>query len=134
MRDIKFRVWDDDPQVQQMFYSTGLSHILFGGSQSDIGLGIDLHWSVKNAFRGWHRERSFRKDLEDGVLVFEQSTGLADKNGIKIYEGDRVSFWGGEGTVVLDEGCFVIRYTENDYFTINARDVEVIGNIHEKPE
>jgi uncharacterized phage protein (TIGR01671 family) len=83
-----------------------------------------------------------------------QFTGLLDKNGKKIYEGDivrhpyvdpifrdLVESKDGDGVtseVVFHDGAFVVKYDVNDYiyldgFTRNGH-VEVIGNIHDNPE
>ena len=68
-------------------------------------------------------------------------TGLKDKNGKEIYEGDIVEFkvyWYEDvlkptkritATVIFKDGCFLA----NTFF-IDRPDMEVIGNIYENPE
>lgn len=76
-----------------------------------------------------------------------QYTGLTDKNGKKIFEGDIVSCmtkYGGDiGIVTFKDGKFVVywqseyHYPKNgrttDYYYVNAR-TKVIGNVYDNPE
>ena len=81
-----------------------------------------------------------------------QYTGLTDKNGRKIFEGDIVNLKGNpaypswgivdyNALIVYSDGAFsAIDGTEEDHgsrrynFTRAELDVEVIGNIHDSPE
>ena len=69
-----------------------------------------------------------------------QYTGLTDKNGAKIFEGDIISFECSGCALITwddDDARFVILYDENDKTDFSAfwgKDVEIIGNIHDNPE
>ena len=82
-----------------------------------------------------------------------QFTGLTDKNGTKIFEGDIVkgkSEYFGNGSlnqkavVLYDRGQFLLSFGEtleeckqlNDFEVVGvwSGDVEVIGNVHDNPE
>lgn len=68
-----------------------------------------------------------------------QFTGLKDKNGKDIYEGDQLHSTGYLCTVIWMNGCFrtVYNHPEDGETLILGEDIdhsnmEVIGNIHEK--
>ena len=62
-----------------------------------------------------------------------QYTGMTDKNGKRIFEGDVISFHNGIPNVVIFENCgFVLKNTENS--ASFQRQFEVIGNITDNPE
>lgn len=66
-----------------------------------------------------------------------QYTGLDDKNGRKIFDGDRVALDKGEeyeknGFVSYSNGVFVIQFEKTwDFLCANLEYAEIIGNIHE---
>ena len=78
-------------------------------------------------------------------VVLMQSTGLADRNGAEIFEGDigkmhgdavLVSFWYGRLVCVLPPDCHSEAEGECKFDEIHdaAIHMEVIGNIHQNPE
>ena len=78
-------------------------------------------------------------------FIIMQSTGLKDKNGKEIYEGDIVRFaltdgfnyaTDEDGVVTYKLGAFYVVNGLTEYLIsdINNNKVEVIGNIYQNPE
>lgn len=71
----------------------------------------------------------------------DQFTGLKDKNGKEIFEGDIVS-WGGSmygfGKVVYERYSFLVKYklgeVEDEMYFNHPDAYTIIGNIYENPE
>lgn len=66
-----------------------------------------------------------------------QYTGLTDRNGKKIFEGDICHFYGGEyyaGCWEANHICAIKINHECLWYIENIENVEIIGNIHDNPE
>lgn len=123
MRDIKFRLWDISK----------------------------CEMTLNNSF--FEMQKFNRSEDELSVIVPMQFTGINDKNGNEIYEGDILELPIGEinnkyrYTVVFEDGAFVAYHTKLkdgfgklqkwgaiSQFKIKDLGVVVIGNIFENPE
>ncbi len=109
-------------------------------------------------FRAWDKidgvlwqwlalEQSGFKIINDPSHIIMQYTGLKDKNGKEIYEGDLLQLitFEGDGEILAypveyEDGCFGIR-TNGEYLAelkyyidMSFVEAEIIGNIYENPE
>lgn len=122
-----------------------MREILFRGKQMDNGEW--LFGDLRHIFHGEYRTHIVDNSngLNNGVCGLEvasstvgQFTGLTDRNGVKIFEGDIVRY-GQRGKVEYNSGSaqFTLNFTNSTYEgfdKIPFCDCEVLGNIHDNPE
>lgn len=130
MREIKFRAWDKlEKRMRKV---------------------VSLHWRDGKLISAKLEGENESVPIE-GRLVIEQSTGLKDKKGVEIYEGDVCAFKSGKNTykgvskwdsslagfglqVFFDELNRLYTFYELSIMGIDLDMLEVVGNIHENPE
>lgn len=125
MRDIKFRIWDTENNEMLKVQELDFEPTFYGGR---IAIRPDQY---NDYF-----------DTEDMILM--QYTGLHDKNGKEIYEGDILRFNEVDTAIVEwneKYAYFMVRPIQDYYFdsdvlghAIEYNNAEIIGNIYENED
>lgn len=109
MRDLKFRAWDNDNKV--FLKPEELLIRAFNGAV--------LNWN---------------KEMTNNVII-QQFTGLLDKSGKEIYEGDIVNTTArGVCKIIWNDNENAFRLEKFDELPLSLLRLEVIGNVFENPE
>lgn len=144
MREIKFRAWDKE--IQEMYYMDDNTT----RNNSIMDMVVVLEQLNPYALVGIYGENE-RREVTNIELM--QYTGLKDKNGTEIYEGDIVEAISGtlSNPDNLKRSVYEIVIDNKDSYGFGTRQVggnyisspirrsvtkyySVIGNIYEKPE
>ena len=125
--------------------------IKFRGTSLETDDWVYGYLADGNLICTWDNIRNAHEVLSTTVGQF---TGLLDKNGTPIYEGDIVEHPyidpifgdlvemkdgnGVKSVVVFHEGAFCVRYGEDVFYYLDQftrhKHIEVVGNIHDNPE
>lgn len=129
-REIKFRAWD---KKRKLFIG---NDILFCALFNPLNSALELKNGLQNPYKRTDKKNEMEMDLE-----FIQFTGLKDKNGNEIWEGDIVkytstNFIGIVKFSTLDTPNFRLWSIKSDIIRdLRAfSDTEIIGNIYQNPE
>ena len=137
IREIKFRAYNGEEMI--ILENSGLQYFDFEGSYS-LGFTVDGYTEF------WGHEQYDTATEKSNKFPLMQFTGLKDKNGTDIYDGDVLKILNGWNdnqyitNVRYESNVFCIDVQGFDYnvtplgYLDEECIIEIIGNIHENPE
>ena len=137
MRDIKFRAWNK--AREQMIQSENILKICFVRTEHTPNLIVYTDRKINHFEEIREQDKRYCNEFE-----LLQYTGIKDKKGKEIYEGDIFVHNNHNFTVIYDDTRFIgvdsdrsgkgyCCYVDSCYKN-GSSSIEVIGNIYENPE
>ena len=117
MREIKFRVWDN---LMKLWLCEDSQYLQMDGKKVHAASWSTIKW-----------------DIPSDQYIIQQYTGLLDKNGKEIYEGDILRGMMDFGPAGFHERSVVVKWDNEEgyqwnYFDLNS--IKVEGNMFDNPE
>lgn len=125
-----------------------MREILFRGKRADNGEWVEgfpyITHDGEHQIRYYDSESNIENCSHTVISdTLGQFTGLCDKNGVRIFEGDIIEYtdgcndWLGAVKYDGDDAQFVVRFIGGDvegFDNLYSGDCEVLGNIYDSPE
>lgn len=122
-RELKFRAWDKLRKAMNMF--------------TNPKDGLKYCCGEFSASSGWdsYDRPTYEEDTQERFTIM-QFTGIKDRNGKDIYEGDILNCepWAGHGSYAVTWDAFSASFSSRTQPWAWPQHAKIIGNIYENPE